>query len=105
MIDFNQYIGKPIVLVTNYHNTASDLYSSIDVSAGIYLYNIDKRYVCTRALEAEDLKDEDYVQWLNTMWPTETTLITFLKKLSHGKKETNLNTKRNKYSSMPKHQP
>jgi hypothetical protein len=90
MIDFSQYVGKPIVLVTNYTNSAEELFGNIDESVGVNLFIMDKRYVCVRNLMAEDLKDEDYIPWLNTMWPTETLLNTFIKKSKVWKKRHNL---------------
>ena len=80
MIDFSKYVNKPIVLVTNYTNSAEELLNNVDESTGVDLFVINKRYVCVRKLTLEDLKDEDFVPWLNTMWPTEIVLTTFLKK-------------------------
>jgi sulfur relay (sulfurtransferase) DsrF/TusC family protein len=86
MIDFSRYIGKPIVLVTNYTNSAEELFGNMDETAGIELFVMEKRYICVRKLMPEDLKDEDFIPWLNTMWPTEILLTTFLKKSRIWKK-------------------
>jgi sulfur relay (sulfurtransferase) DsrF/TusC family protein len=81
MIDFNKFIGKNAVLVTNYTNTPDELFGIRNELSTIELFTINNRYICVRTLNESDLKDDDFVQWLNTMWSDETELITFLKSI------------------------
>lgn len=81
MIDFSKYIGKHIILVTNYFDSPDDLFGIRNELSGIELFTVNNKYVCVRILTLDDLKDEDYLQWLNTMWPTEQSLTIFRKNL------------------------
>jgi hypothetical protein len=89
MIDFSKYVGKHVKIVTNFTDSPELLFGIRDDILGIELFTINGRYVCASILTAEDLKDEDFVQWLNTMWPSEPLLINFLKMKSkwYPKKE------------------
>jgi hypothetical protein len=66
MINFTLYIGEPVVLATNDTRTVEEL-SGIRVEYGD-IFKYDGRYVIARPLTARDLKDPDYVDWLNSMW-------------------------------------
>ena len=81
MIDFNKFIGKYVILVTNYTDSPDELFGIRDELSTIELFTIRNKYVCVRILNESDLKDEDFVQWLNTMWPDEQQLILFIKSI------------------------
>jgi hypothetical protein len=75
-IDFNNYIGKYIVLVTNYKTTLSKLPVSI---ANMQVFRYKQKYVLARYLTIEDLKDEDFVDCLHNMWKSRIELDKFLR--------------------------
>ena len=81
MIDFSKFIGKYVVLVTNYTGTPDELTGIRNDKSSIELFTINNKYICVRILDESDLKDDDFVQWLNTMWIDESQLITFLKSI------------------------
>ncbi len=77
MIDFTKYVGEYIVLVTNLTKDVNRISGIRSSNLGIELFSFKKQYVCARQLTKEDLKDEDFVSWLNSMWPDERKLLNF----------------------------
>ena len=94
MIDFSKFIGKYVVLVTNYTGTPDELFGIRNDKSSIELFTIHDKYVCVRILDESDLKDDDFVQWLNTMWVDEIQLITFLKSIKKCPNHTNQKRKK-----------
>jgi hypothetical protein len=75
-INFEKYVGKNIVLATNYAKTLNSLPLSID---NMKVLRYKQKYVLAKALTREDLQDEDFVDYLQNMWKTEEELDKFLK--------------------------
>lgn len=78
MINFNQYINKPVVLITNDFDSYEDI-SGIRICNST-VFRFQGKWVLTRLLTSEDLKDEDYCAHLDSIWHhNEEKLKTFLK--------------------------
>jgi len=76
MIDFSKYLGESIVLVTNFVKSPDRIIGIRD-NRSIDIFSYQKHYVCARPLREDDLKDEDFVQWLAAMWPEEQALKSY----------------------------
>ena len=74
MIDFHKYIGEHIVLVTNFAKSLDRIIGIRTDLTKEQVFTYKKQFVRARMLRVDDLKDEDFVQWLNAMWPNETIL-------------------------------
>ena len=66
MIEFHKYLGKDVVLITNSFNSYEEI-SGIRIQDS-KAFRFKDRWVLTRTLTLTDLKDEDYLQWLDSMW-------------------------------------
>lgn len=77
MIDFQKYIGFPVVLVTNFTKDSNRISGIRDER--LNLHKFKRQFVIARELTSKDLKDEDFVDYLNKMWPEEKSLRSFLK--------------------------
>lgn len=78
MIDFTKYIGKYIVLMTNDFLTQEELPGIRDELSKVFKYG--GAFVLVRPLTVEDLKDEDFILWLHSMWKhAEVNIINFVK--------------------------
>jgi hypothetical protein len=76
MIDFNSYLGQYIVLATKYAKNPKDI-SDIRIQDS-KIFKVADRWVIARKLIEEDLKDEDFYLWLNSMWDKERNLKLFI---------------------------
>ena len=95
MIDFTKYIGKYIVLMTNDFLTQEELPGIRDEQSKVFKYG--GAFVMVRPLTLEDLKDEDFVLWLHSMWKhDEVNIINFVK---NGRRHEN----KTKASSATRH--
>ena len=83
---FADYIGKPIVLITNEVNTQKEL-ANIALPGITYLMhsfgfpraNITGGKFCiVRNLAQQDLEDEDFFIYLKNMWSTKEKIQTYL---------------------------
>jgi sulfur relay (sulfurtransferase) DsrF/TusC family protein len=79
MTDFSKYFDKYIVLVTNYTTSPQELKSLKSEQYDIKIVKYNDKYVCVRSLKEDDLRDEDYVIWLQTMWQIEEDITLFLR--------------------------
>lgn len=78
MIPFDKYLDKYAVLATNYFNNFEDLYGIRIHDSQVFKFK--GKYVIARPLTKEDLKDEDFLHWLDSVWKhDETNLKLFLK--------------------------
>jgi len=77
MIDFKKYVGKPVILVTNFTDDISKIYGIR--TERLHLCSFKNQWAIVRDLTEKDLKDEDFVDWLNNMWPDEKKLKLFLR--------------------------
>jgi hypothetical protein len=78
MIDFTKYIGSYIVLMTNDFFTPEEVPGIRDGQAVVFRYG--GVYTLVRPLIAEDLKDEDFIPWLHSMWKhDEKNIINFIR--------------------------
>lgn len=66
MIDFSRYIGKHIVLVTNF-NPEYEALSGIRIS-NAQLFKFKGKWVIARPLTKSDVDDEDFICFLESMW-------------------------------------
>jgi len=66
MIPFNDYLGQHIVLASKYFSSPEELSGIRTDESRIFQFR--KQFVLTRALRPNDLKDEDFVPWLESMW-------------------------------------
>jgi hypothetical protein len=79
MIDYTLYINKPIVLTSKYFSEITEL-----PNLNLSIYKFKNKYVCVKILTKSDAEDEDFVDWLNTIWKhTEKNIKQFLR---HAKK-------------------
>jgi len=91
MIDFSPYIGKFVVLVTNDFATPDQLFGIRSEFAKIFRFK--GQYVAARAVTKDDLKDEDFVQWLNSIWRhDELNIKVFLKYKKEYEEKTSKRT-------------
>jgi hypothetical protein len=104
-MNFDKYIGKYIVLVTNFVPLPDKIFGIRNSTLGIELFKYKGQFVCVRVLLADDLRDEDFVQWLAAMWPNEDKLITFLQTIKVYNEEQSSLHRSNKYTSIPKFNP
>jgi len=80
MIDFSKYLGKPIVLSTKYFDSEEDVSGIRSKSSTLIVLKFKGRFVAARPLTKDDLKDEDFLQWMQSMWNSDTTkILTFIK--------------------------
>lgn len=78
MIAFDKYLGQDIVLITNSVDSLEDI-SGIRINES-KLFKYKDKWVWARALTLHDLKDDDYLHWLDSMWGhDETHLKSFLR--------------------------
>ena len=78
MIPFTNYIGEHIVIASKYFSSPNELSGIRSYDSKIFKFR--NQYVLTRALTDSDLKDEDFVPWLESMWAyKETNLKLFLR--------------------------
>lgn len=66
MINFADYLGKEVVLVTNSFDSVEEI-SGIRIEEAT-LFRYKDKWVWARALTLHDLKDDDYLHWLDSMW-------------------------------------
>lgn len=66
MIPYDKYIGEYVVLITNAFATPEDISGIRNSNSRIFRFK--GKYVLARPLTLEDLKDEDFIDWLNSMW-------------------------------------
>jgi hypothetical protein len=78
MIDFTKYLGEYIVLITNFTKDVNRISGIRNSNLGIEIYSYKKQYICARQLTKNDLRDEDFVTWLNSMWADEHKLKLFI---------------------------
>lgn len=64
MIDYALYINKPIILTSKYFSEITEL-PNLET---LPIYKFKNKYVCVRTLTKSDVEDEDFVDWLNTIW-------------------------------------
>lgn len=85
-MNFINYIGKPIVLITNETNTEKEL-SNIALPGTTYLmhsFNFPRtdvtggKFCIVRNLTSEDLEDEDFFTYLKNMWGTNNKIYAYL---------------------------
>lgn len=87
MIDFCKYVHKHVVLFTNSFGSVEEL-SGIRTGTST-IFRFKKKWVAARPLTPEDLKDEDFVHWLDSMWShDEAKLKAFLKHKKEYRNET-----------------
>jgi|WetSurSiteA1Bulk_404760.scaffolds.fasta_scaffold61643_2 hypothetical protein len=78
MIDFTPYLGDYVVLMTNDFASPDQLPGIRDEQVKVFKFK--GLYVLARPVTKDDLKDEDFVQWLNSIWKhDEKNVKTFLK--------------------------
>lgn len=78
MIPYDKYIGEFVVLITNAFTNPEDISGIRKSNSRVFKFK--GKYVLARPLTIEDLKDEDFVDWLNSMWGhKETNIKTFIK--------------------------
>lgn len=65
-IDFNKYIDKPIVLVTNFCTNRDEVLTKIEPPHGLYRFK--QQWIVARPLTVQDVEDEDFNTWLHNMW-------------------------------------
>jgi hypothetical protein len=66
MIDFSTYIGQEVVLITNSFDSFDEI-SGIRINDS-KLFKYKDKWVWARSLTLQDLKDDDYLQWLDNIW-------------------------------------
>jgi hypothetical protein len=95
-MNLQSYLGKPIILVTNFFDSPDGILGIRDDRLDIDVFSVNGRFVCLRLLNVSDLEDEDYVQWLHAMWPAEEQLLIFLKSIRPwtNQKSVELSSKR-----------
>ncbi len=85
-MNFADYIGKPIVLITNEVNTQKEL-ANIALPGTTYLMHslgfpradiTGGKFCIVRDLVQQDLEDEDFFIYLKNMWRTEIKMQTYL---------------------------
>ena len=85
-MDFMDYIGKPIILITNEVNTQKEL-TNIALPGTTYLMHsrsfpradvIGGKFCIVRNLVSQDLEDEDFFTYLKNMWGTDTKIQAYL---------------------------
>lgn len=85
-MDFRDYVGKPIVLITNEVNTQKEL-ANIALPGTTYLIHslgfpradiTGGKYCIVRNLVSQDLEDEDFSTCLKNMWKIESKIQTYL---------------------------
>jgi hypothetical protein len=91
MIDFSKYINEWAVLITNFTCDPQDLYGISIIDAKVFKYH--NKWVIVRKLTLEDVRNEDFVDWMNSMWNRdEAKLKLFLRykheELSHDETTT-----------------
>jgi len=88
MIDFSPYLEDYVVLMTNDFTSPEQLPGIRDKHVKVFKFK--GLYVLARPVTKEDLKDEDFVQWLNSVWKhDENNLKSFLKhKKEYEEKKT-----------------
>lgn len=74
-LELHNYIGKYIVLITNY--TVKNTFK--DIAPELRIVKYKQKYVLARTLKEDDLKDEDFVDYLSNMWKTNSEINNFLK--------------------------
>jgi hypothetical protein len=86
-VNFKDYIGKPIVLITNEVNTQKEL-ANIGLPGTTYLMHsfgfprmdvTGGKFCIVRNLVQQDLEDEDFFIYLKNMWKKESKLQEYLK--------------------------
>ena len=86
-MNFKDYVGKPIVLITNEVNTQKEL-ANIALPGTTYLMHsfqfpradvVGGKFCIVRNLVQQDLEDEDFFIYLKNMWNSETKLQEYLK--------------------------
>ena len=78
MISFSTYIGEHIVLSTKFFSSPEELSGIRTNDSKVFKYR--NQFVIVRALNEDDLKDEDFVPWLDSMWVhNETNIKLFLR--------------------------
>jgi hypothetical protein len=89
MIAFDKYLGKDVVLITNSFDSIEEI-SGIRIDDS-KLFKYKDRWVLVRTLTEEDLRDEDYLPWLSSLWGhNESNLKSFLR----HKREYNAQTQK-----------
>jgi hypothetical protein len=82
MIDFSKYIDRYIVLMTNSFSHPEDLPGIRNKESRIFKYG--GTYVMVRPFTKDDLKDDDFIQWMSSMWKhNEVNITNFLKNSKH----------------------
>lgn len=78
MIDFTPYIGEYLVLVTNDFEDPQELSGIRNDSSKVFKYK--GLYTLVRPVTREDLKDEDFLQFLTSMWKDDLNGLKFFLK-------------------------
>ena len=66
MIQFEAYVGEYIILITNPVCTPEEIFGIRSETDKIFKFK--GQYVLVRAINQEDLRDDDFVLWLDSMW-------------------------------------
>lgn len=78
MIDFMKYIGSYVVLMTNDVDSPEELPGIRNKQEKVFKFK--GHYVLARPITLEDIKDEDFQLWLNSIWKhDESNVKSFLK--------------------------
>ena len=78
MIDLKEYIGIPIVLITNEYDSSSQI-SGIRLPGIFNLSRLkNNKFILCRDLTTKDLETPEFVSYLNSMWTNEETLRGYL---------------------------
>lgn len=97
MIDFAEYLDKPVVLITNEMETLREISETLLPGTTFLIRSFrfpkmdgpNQKYCLARNLKLEDLNDEDFIIYLNSMWKSTSNIDLFLN--SHSIEKTNEN--------------
>lgn len=66
MIDFTKYVGEYVVLMTNDVDSPEELPGIRNKQEKVFKFK--GHYVLVRPVTKEDVMDEDFAQWLTSIW-------------------------------------